>query len=143
MRRLAVELRPAALDDFGLVPAVERLVETFSEQTGIPVELEAVIGDARLPATIETALYRTVQEALTNVIKHSRASRVSVLLTQKRDTVAAVIEDDGVGFDPDNTRDGGRRARRHAGANGAARRTAHDRVVSGARHVARRRGPGP
>ena len=106
VRRLAVELRPAALDDFGLVPAVERLVETFSEQTGIPVELEAVIGDARLPATIETALYRTVQEALTNVIKHSRASRVSVLLTKKRDTVAAVIEDDGVGFDPDDTRDG-------------------------------------
>ena len=84
MRRLAVELRPTALDDFGLVPAVERLVETFSEQTAIPVELEAVIGDARLPATIETALYRTVQEALTNVIKHSRASRVSVLLTSKR-----------------------------------------------------------
>jgi signal transduction histidine kinase len=107
VRRLAVELRPKALDDFGLVPAVERLVETFSEQTGIPVELEAVIGDVRLPANIETALYRTVQEALTNVIKHSRASRVSVLVTRKRDTVAAVIEDDGVGFDPDDTRDGG------------------------------------
>jgi signal transduction histidine kinase len=107
VRRLAVELRPKALDDFGLVPAVERLVETFTEQTGIPVELEAVIGDARLPATVEVALYRTVQEALTNVIKHSRASRVSVLVTRKRDTVAAVIEDDGVGFDPDDTRDGG------------------------------------
>jgi signal transduction histidine kinase len=107
VRRLAVELRPKALDDFGLVPALERLVETFTEQTGIPVELEAVIGDARLPATIETALYRTVQEALTNVIKHSRASRVSVLVTRKRDTVAAVIEDDGIGFDPDDTRDGG------------------------------------
>jgi signal transduction histidine kinase len=107
VRRLAVELRPKALDDFGLVPAVERLVETFTEQTGIPVELEAVIGDARLPATVEVALYRTVQEALTNVIKHSRASRVSVLVTRKRDTVAAVIEDDGVGFDQDDTRDGG------------------------------------
>jgi signal transduction histidine kinase len=107
VRRLAIELRPKALDDFGLVPAVERLVETFTEQTGIPVELEAVIGDARLPATVETALYRTVQEALTNVIKHSRASRVSVLVTRKRDSVAAVIEDDGVGFDPDDTRDGG------------------------------------
>jgi two-component system, NarL family, sensor histidine kinase DevS len=107
VRRLAVELRPKALDDFGLVPALERLVETFSEQTGLPVELEAVIGDARLPSTVETALYRTVQEALTNVIKHSRASRVSVLVTRKRDTVAAVIEDDGVGFDPEATRDGG------------------------------------
>jgi len=107
VRRLAVELRPKALDDFGLVPALERLVETFSEQTGLPVELEAVIGETRLPTTVETALYRTVQEALTNVIKHSRASRVSVLVTRKRDTVAAVIEDDGVGFNPEATRDGG------------------------------------
>jgi signal transduction histidine kinase len=107
VRRLAVELRPKALDDFGLVPALERLVETFSEQTGIPVELEAVLGDFRLPAPVETALYRIVQEALTNVIKHSRASRVSVLVTRKRDSVAAVIEDDGVGFSPGEVRDGG------------------------------------
>jgi two-component system, NarL family, sensor histidine kinase DevS len=107
VRRLAVELRPKALDDFGLVPALERLVETFSEQTGIPVELETVLGGTRLPAPVETALYRIVQEAFTNVIKHSRASRVSVLITRKRDSVAAVIEDDGVGFSPDEVRDGG------------------------------------
>ena len=106
VRRLAVELRPKALDDFGLVPALERLTQTFTEQTAIPVELEAVLGDARLPAPTETALYRIVQEALTNVIKHSRASQVSVLLTRKRDTVAAVIEDDGVGFSPDEVQDG-------------------------------------
>ncbi len=106
VRRLAVELRPKALDDFGLVPALERLTQTFTEQTAIPVELEAVLGDARLPASTETALYRIVQEALTNVIKHSRASQVSVLLTRKRDTVAAVIEDDGVGFSPDQVQDG-------------------------------------
>jgi len=107
VRRLAVELRPKALDDFGLVPALERLIETFSEQTGIPVELETVLGGTRLPAPVETALYRIVQEAFTNVIKHSRASRVSVLITRKRDSVAAVIEDDGVGFSPDEVRDGG------------------------------------
>jgi signal transduction histidine kinase len=107
VRRLAVELRPKALDDFGLVPALERLTATFSEQTSIPVELEAMLGDARLPPAVETALYRIVQEALTNVIKHSRASRVSVLLTRKRDSVAAVIEDDGQGFDVDDVRDGG------------------------------------
>jgi two-component system, NarL family, sensor histidine kinase DevS len=107
VRRLAVELRPKALDDFGLVPALERLVETFTEQTGIPVELETVLGETRLPPPVETALYRIVQEALTNVIKHSRASRVSVLITRKRDSVAAVIEDDGVGFSPELVRDGG------------------------------------
>lgn len=107
VRRLAVELRPKALDDFGLVPALERLTATFSEQTSIPVELEAMLGDARLPPAVETALYRIVQEALTNVIKHSRASRVSVLLTRKRDSVAAVIEDDGQGFELEDLRDGG------------------------------------
>ena len=107
VRSLAVELRPKALDDFGLVPALERLSATFTEGTGIPVELEAVLGDERLPAPVETALYRIVQEALTNVIKHSRASRVSVLLRRKRASVAAVIEDDGVGFEPDDARDGG------------------------------------
>lgn len=107
VRRLAVELRPKALDDFGLVPALERLTSTFSEQTAIPVEFEAMLDDTRLPPGVETALYRIVQEALTNVIKHSRASRVSVLLRRKPDSVAAVIEDDGQGFDVDATRDGG------------------------------------
>ena len=107
VRRLAVELRPKALDDFGLVPALERLTTTFSEQTAIPVEFEAMLGDTRLPPAVETAFYRIVQEALTNVIKHSRASRVSVLLRRKPDSVAAVIEDDGQGFDVDETRDGG------------------------------------
>lgn len=107
VRRLAVELRPKALDDFGLVPALERLTHTFTEQTSIPVELEAVLGSARLPQPMETALYRIVQEALTNVIKHSRASRVSVLVTRKPDTVAVVIEDDGVGFEVEDVRDGG------------------------------------
>jgi len=107
VRRLAVELRPAALDDFGLVPALERLTHTFTEQTSIPVELEAVLGSARLPQPVETALYRIVQEALTNVIKHSRASHVSVLLRRKPDTVAVVIEDDGVGFDVEDVREGG------------------------------------
>ena len=107
VRRLAVELRPKALDDFGLVPALERLTTTFSEQTSIPVEFEAMLGDARLAPAVETALYRIVQEALTNVIKHSRASRVSVLVRRKPDSVAAVIEDDGQGFDVDETRDGG------------------------------------
>jgi signal transduction histidine kinase len=107
VRRLAVELRPKALDDFGLVPALERLTATFTEQTSIPVELEALLDDIRLPPPVEIALYRIVQEALTNVIKHSRASRVSVLLTRKRDSVAAVIEDDGQGFELEDVRDGG------------------------------------
>jgi signal transduction histidine kinase len=101
VRRLAVELRPKALDDFGLVPALERLTETFAEQSGISVEFQAHLGDDRLPAEVETALYRIVQEALTNVVKHAQAQNVSVLLTRKDGGVAAVVEDDGRGLRAD------------------------------------------
>jgi signal transduction histidine kinase len=98
VRRLAVELRPKALDDFGLVPALERLGEAFSEQTGIAVDVQPNLDSARLPPEIETALYRIVQEALTNVAKHSGASRVSVVVTRREGLVTAVVEDDGKGF---------------------------------------------
>jgi signal transduction histidine kinase len=100
VRRLAVELRPKALDDFGLLPALERLAETFAEQTNVDVHVEAALGEARLSGEVETALYRIVQEALTNVIKHASARTVSVVLTRKGSRVAAVIEDDGRGFEP-------------------------------------------
>ncbi len=106
VRRLAVELRPKALDDFGLVPALERLVESFGEQTGIVVELEAQLGE-RLSPEAETALYRIVQEALTNVVKHARARHVSILLVRREKSVSAVIEDDGLGFDPATIREEG------------------------------------
>jgi signal transduction histidine kinase len=106
VRRLAVELRPSALDDFGLVPAVERLASTVAEQSGTVVDVEAQLGDARLPAEAETALYRIVQEALTNVVKHASARRVSITLVQKGAAAVVVVEDDGGGFDPGATRPG-------------------------------------
>ena len=96
VRRLAVELRPTALDDFGLVPAVQRLGQTFSERTGIRFDVEAHLGQERLPAEVETTLYRIVQEALTNVVKHAQASSVSIVVTRQAEAVA-VIEDDGRG----------------------------------------------
>ena len=99
VRRLAVQLRPKALDDFGLVPALERLVQTFSESSGISVELEARVGEERLPNDVETTVYRIVQEALTNVVKHAEAHKVSILLVRRGTTLTAVVEDDGQGFD--------------------------------------------
>jgi signal transduction histidine kinase len=98
VRRLAVELRPKALDDFGLVAALERLVETFREQTGIEVDLEPRLGDERLPSDVETTLYRITQEALTNIVKHAHAKHVSIVLTRRDGSISAVIEDDGQGF---------------------------------------------
>ena len=100
VRRLAVELRPTALDDFGLVAALERLSGSFAEQTGISVDFQTALADERLPEEVETALYRIVQESLTNVVKHARARRVSILLARREGAVKAVVEDDGRGFDP-------------------------------------------
>jgi signal transduction histidine kinase len=100
VRRLAVELRPSALDDFGLEPALRRLGQTVREGRELDVQVEARLGKGRLPADVETALYRIVQEALTNVVKHASAAHVSVVLTRKPGSVVVVIEDDGRGFDP-------------------------------------------
>jgi signal transduction histidine kinase len=107
VRRLAVELRPSALDDFGLVAALERLATSFAEQSGIAVDFQTSLAGERLSGEVETALYRIVQESLTNVVKHARARRVSILLTRKSGAIKAVIEDDGQGFDPaEGTLDG-------------------------------------
>jgi two-component system, NarL family, sensor histidine kinase DevS len=107
VRRLAVQLRPAVLDDFGLVAALERLTETFAEQTGIRVDFHSALGEKRLPGEVETALYRVVQESLTNIVKHASARRVSISVARRDSSVAAVIEDDGDGFDPRVVREGG------------------------------------
>jgi signal transduction histidine kinase len=107
VRRLAVELRPKALDDFGLVPALERLMETFTDATGIAVDFESQLGERRLPSEVETTLYRIVQESMTNIAKHAAARRVSVLLVLRAGAATAVVEDDGHGFDVQDEQRGG------------------------------------
>jgi signal transduction histidine kinase len=106
VRRIALELRPKVLDDYGLVSALERLASSFQSQTGISVDLEAQLGADRLPNEVETALYRIVQEGLTNMAKHAEPSRASVLLTPKNGSVLVVLEDDGRGFDSSTKRTG-------------------------------------
>ena len=107
VRQLAVELRPKALDDFGLVAALERLSTSFEEQTGISMDFQSSLPPGRLPSEVETALYRIVQESLTNIVKHARASRVSIVVGRKEGAVSVVVEDDGVGFDPVRAREEG------------------------------------
>lgn len=107
VRRLAVELRPKALDDFGLGVALERLVQTFKEATGIDVEFESRLGEQRLPSEVETTLYRIVQESLTNVAKHAGAQRVSIILVRRPGVVSALVEDDGHGFTAEDELGGG------------------------------------
>ncbi|MFA6564895.1 MAG: PAS domain S-box protein [Verrucomicrobiia bacterium] len=100
VHRLAWELRPAALDDLGLASALKRYVEEWSQRGGITADFH-VSGqaDQRLQPAVETTFYRVVQEALTNVIKHAHADRVSVLLDYRRDSVLVIVEDNGKGFD--------------------------------------------
>jgi PAS domain S-box-containing protein len=100
--RLALDLRPTALDDLGLRTALATYTEAWSERSGVAVDFQSTVADAeRLPGASETALYRIVQEALTNVFKHAHARRVSVVLLRSVQQVSAVVEDDGRGFDPD------------------------------------------
>jgi signal transduction histidine kinase len=101
LHRLASNLRPASLDHVGLRAAVQQVVEASNLQDGPRVEFEGgAVGDLRLPEFTETALYRIVQEALTNARRHARATVVSVLLERREGKLVAVIEDDGIGFDP-------------------------------------------
>jgi signal transduction histidine kinase len=102
VHELALELRPSVLDDLGLVPAVQRAVRTYQERHELVVDFEAVgLEGVRLPPAVETALYRIAQEALTNVIQHACANKVSLLLAARAGTVTLIVEDDGCGFDTD------------------------------------------
>ena len=100
LHRVAVELRPAALDDLGLVKAIRALIETWSTRYRIDVDFEAgQYKAAGISSEIETTLYRIIQEALNNVAKHSGATRVALVLRRTEEQVQAIIEDDGRGFD--------------------------------------------
>ena len=96
---LAVQLRPAALDDLGLKAAVERLVKEWARRHETLADGFVHLKDDRMPGTVETAIYRIVQEALANIAKHARAHSVSVLVEQRNGDVITIVEDDGIGFD--------------------------------------------
>ncbi len=97
---LAFELRPSVLDDLGLVVALQRYVQDFSRRTGIHVEAPLdPLENVRLAPAVEIALYRIVQEALTNVVKHAEAKTVSVLLQARGESLLLIVEDDGRGFE--------------------------------------------
>jgi signal transduction histidine kinase len=97
LRRLSRELRPTILDDLGLAPALEWLAQGVADRTGLAITVVAPFD--RLSPGVETAVYRIVQEALTNVVRHARASKVQVEVRRDDSTVRAVIRDDGQGFD--------------------------------------------
>ncbi|HEV2211187.1 MAG TPA: response regulator [Verrucomicrobiae bacterium] len=102
IHRLAWELRPSTLDDLGLELALERYTTEWSEGSSIRVDFHSDgLEGKRLPLEYETALYRVAQEALTNILRHAQARRVSVLLERRPGFVSLIVEDDGRGFDAD------------------------------------------
>ena len=106
VRRLTVELRPPALDDFGLEAALKRLTAVVGERSGIEIQFYFASVEQHLTAEHGTALYRIVQEGLTNVVKHSGARSVSIVIAQSDGVVRAVVEDDGDGFELVEVREG-------------------------------------
>jgi len=97
---LALELRPSALDDLGLVAALRRYCRDYEGKFRLPVDFQVVgLGSRRLPSQVETALYRIVQEALINVARHAQAQHASVLLEKRKSSVVVIVEDDGKGLD--------------------------------------------
>jgi two-component system sensor histidine kinase UhpB len=111
IRSLSIDLRPSALDDLGLLPALRWYVKEYQKKCSIEVDFVSSGFKERLPAEMETALYRIVQEALTNTARHAQAKRVSIMLKEGEKEIEGIISDDGIGFDiealrksPDNER---------------------------------------
>src|SRR2546427_1123648 len=109
LRRYSHELRPTILDDLGWIPAIRFLAEGISNRAGLPIHIEATVS-GRLPSPVETALYRTVQEGLTNAVKHAKARNVWIRAWKERLALCCSIRDDGAGFDSQHVqREAGRK----------------------------------
>ena len=104
VRRIALALRPSMLDDLGLGPALRWLAEQTAARAGFAVRLNIPVLEPRLPPKIETACFRIVQEALTNIARHAGAKNVSITLERNDASLLLVVQDDGCGFEPEEAR---------------------------------------
>lgn len=120
LHRLAVNLRPAGLDLLGLVATLEQIIKEYNEHYGMNIHFKVIgfTGEARLPGEVEITIYRIVQEALNNVVRHAQTANVDVILKNMDNKVIAMVEDDGIGYDMNTTRAGG-----HLGLIGMQERT--------------------
>lgn len=103
VRRISADLRPAMLDDLGLVPALEELVQGISQRSGFECRL-AASEDLRVPDELATPLFRVAQEALNNAVKHAQAARITVSLFERDSRLVLIVEDDGKGIAADDRR---------------------------------------
>jgi two-component system sensor histidine kinase DegS len=98
VRKIIFNLRPMALDDLGLIPALRKFIQDYEEKTKIRTKMELVGKETRLPSGMEVAIYRLVQEAFSNVLKHAHASHVTLEVTYQQQMVKITVIDNGVGF---------------------------------------------
>ncbi|MEO7002548.1 MAG: sensor histidine kinase [Ktedonobacterales bacterium] len=103
VRNLSIDLRPSALDDLGLLPALRWYVKEYQQKCGVEVELVASGLRERLPAEVETAVYRIIQESLTNTARHGHAHKVWVTVMEEPERLSVIVRDNGVGFDAQAT----------------------------------------
>lgn len=101
VREISYLLRPAALEELGLTVAVQALAQRIGQASGFQVDFDNRMGEKKLPPEVEIALYRIVQEGLTNVVQHAKASHVNIQLILYNQDVYLQIRDDGIGFDPE------------------------------------------
>jgi two-component system sensor histidine kinase UhpB len=99
IRSISIDLRPSALDDLGLLPALRWYIKEYQQKFGIEVDFQATGIKERFTSEIETAFYRIVQESLTNIARHANAQKVCIILNEQQDTIDATIVDNGNGFD--------------------------------------------
>jgi signal transduction histidine kinase len=98
VRRIATDLRPGILDDLGLAAAVEWQAQEFEHRTGIACALRGTVDQGAVDPLVSTAVFRIFQESLTNVARHSRASRVAVTLEHRHTDLVLEVRDDGIGI---------------------------------------------
>ena len=99
IRSISIDLRPSALDDLGLLPALRWYIKEYQQKFAIEIDFQATGIKERFTSEIETAFYRIVQEALTNIARHTNAQKVSVILKEQHNAIDAIITDNGGGFD--------------------------------------------
>lgn len=102
VRRIIFNLRPMALDDLGLIPTLDKYIQVMNEQEKVDIHFKTWGAEkVRLPSSMEVALFRFVQECLTNVVKHAQASEAWVKIEFRKQFVILIVEDNGIGFDPE------------------------------------------
>jgi two-component system sensor histidine kinase DegS len=101
IRKIIFNLRPMALDDLGLVPTLRKFTQDFEEKTKIHTVFELIGKETRMPSAMEAAIFRLVQEAFTNALKHASASHVMLEINYQPQHISLVIQDNGVGFNSD------------------------------------------